>query len=531
MLRCANTPLFKAVIGSIRVVALMSAPIDLTTFVDEVEDLLEHVERAVLALASRPGDPEVMNQLFRAFHTLKGSSAVVGVTTIAGFTHHVETALDRVRSGAIAMSPALVQAVLAAKDHVATLLAAALRHTAIDSRPGDAIVAQLATLTVTAAPVVTAAAPRVAPTLGPVEVDYLIEFRPGPELAAMDVSADAIFDGLAALGACQRLPAEPGSPTGALAPWRFLLTTRTEASAIRDVFIFIASAGELQIDRGGTLFLDAEPEAAAPAPAAADPASPPTAASAPAPGRAVAAARSTVRVSSERLDGLVKLIGELVITQSRLQQVHSQHPIADLAGPVESLERLIGDLRDGVLGLRMVPVGTMFARFHRLVHDLSTELGKEVQLVTSGDDTELDKTVIDLLGDALVHILRNSMDHGLEAPDARVAAGKPARGTLRLTAAHEGAHVVITIADDGRGIDRAAVRRKAVAQGLIAEDAVLSDQETLALVTRPGLSTSQAVTQLSGRGVGMDVVKRTVEELRGSDGRSPASRARARRCA
>ncbi|MCE9580495.1 MAG: chemotaxis protein CheA, partial [Deltaproteobacteria bacterium] len=228
------------------------------------------------------------------------------------------------------------------------------------------------------------------------------------------------------------------------------------------------------------------------------------------------AARSTVRVSSERLDGLVKLIGELVITQSRLQQVHSQHLIPDLAGPVEAFERLIADLRDGVLGLRMVPIGTMFARFHRLVHDLSADLAKDVRLVTAGDETELDKTVIDLLGDALVHILRNSMDHGLEAPDARVAAGKPPQGTLRVAAAHEGAHVVITITDDGRGVDLAAVRRKAIAQGLIDADASLSEQECLALIMRPGFSTSQAVTQVSGRGVGMDVVKRTVESLRGT---------------
>ncbi|HET9619981.1 MAG TPA: chemotaxis protein CheA, partial [Kofleriaceae bacterium] len=234
--------------------------------------------------------------------------------------------------------------------------------------------------------------------------------------------------------------------------------------------------------------------------------------------RRPAAARtdSTVRVSSERLDLLVKLVGELVITQSRLQQAHSLHPSPELAAPVESFERLIADLRDGILGLRMVPIGTMFTRFHRLIRDLSSELDKEVELVTAGDDTELDKTVIDQLGDAVVHILRNSMDHGLEAPDERVAAGKPRKGTLRLTATHEGTHVVLTIADDGRGVDLAAVRRKAEAQGLVAPGEVLSEQDTIMLITRPGFSTAAQVTQLSGRGVGMDVVKRTVESLRGS---------------
>jgi two-component system chemotaxis sensor kinase CheA len=163
-----------------------------------------------------------------------------------------------------------------------------------------------------------------------------------------------------------------------------------------------------------------------------------------------------------------------------------------------------------------VPVGTLFTRFHRLVRDLSSELGKEIDLVTEGDDTELDKTVIDQLGDAFVHILRNSMDHGLEQPATRVAAGKPRRGTLRIAAVHEGMHVVLSIRDDGRGIDLAAVRAKAIAQGLIAADEVLSPQDTINLVTRPGFSTAAAVTELSGRGVGMDVVKRTIEGLRGS---------------
>jgi two-component system chemotaxis sensor kinase CheA len=164
----------------------------------------------------------------------------------------------------------------------------------------------------------------------------------------------------------------------------------------------------------------------------------------------------------------------------------------------------------------MVPIGTLFTRFHRLIRDLSGELDKEVDLVTAGDDTELDKTVIDQLGDAVVHILRNSMDHGFEAPSVRIAAGKPRKGTLRLSAAHEGTHVVLTIADDGRGIDLAAVRHKAEAQGLVAPGEVLSDHDTIALVVRPGFSTATQVTQLSGRGVGMDVVKRTVEGLRGS---------------
>jgi two-component system chemotaxis sensor kinase CheA len=534
----------------------MTAPSYLTTFVHEVEDLLERIEAAILALETAPGDSELINQLFRAFHTLKGSAGVAGVTPIAKFTHHVETAMDRVRSGAIALTPPLVSAVLASRDHVAALLATALGGPPIDAAVGDAIVAQLEALSGTPGAPAGAPATPIAALLPPapsaveaaLRVDYLVNFTltsAPDQAAALDIEPDAVVDGLRALGGCVVLsPPVLTGEDGAPPVWQFLVTTSHGEDAIHDVFIFIAGAGELHIERGLSEFGDDLPAeatsdepaaeiAAAPAgpaaaasatataatpAAAATPATAatPAAAAAPQPPRRAGKTESTVRVSSERLDLLVKLIGEMVITQSRLQQVCSQHPSAELTVPVESFERLIGELRDGVLSLRMVPIGTMFSRFQRLIRDLSGELDKEVELVTAGDDTELDKTVIDQLGDAVVHVLRNSMDHGLESPDVREAAGKPRKGTLRLTAAHEGTHVVLTIADDGRGVDLAAVRRKAEAQGLVEPGEVLSEQDTIALITRPGFSTAAAVTQLSGRGVGMDVVKRTVESLRGS---------------
>lgn len=516
----------------------MTPPSYLTTFVHEVEDLLERIEAAILALESTPADAELINQLFRAFHTLKGSAGVAGVTSIAGFTHHVETAMDHVRSGALALTPPLVSAVLASKDHVAALLAAELGGGACDPAIGVALISQLAALTATAAPPrALASSPGVAsppdpaaladaaPRLPELVIDYLVTFLPGvgsTELIALEIDPDALIAELRALGACSVLAAPVLVPdaSGALPAWQFLITTGRGEDAIHDIFIFIAGAGELRIERGLSEFAPDGPDAVAgPSAAAVRDAATATVALAAVPAtrrRSAAAPDSTVRVSSERLDHLVKLIGELVITQSRLQQAHSLHPSPELAGPVESFERLIADLRDGILGLRMVPIGTLFTRFHRLIRDLSAELDKEVDLVTAGDDTELDKTVIDQLGDAVVHILRNSMDHGLEPPEVRLAAGKPRKGTLRLSAAHEGTHVVITIADDGRGIDLAAVRRKAEAQGLVAPGELLSDHDTIALVVRPGFSTAAQVTQVSGRGVGMDVVKRTVEGLRGS---------------
>ena len=514
----------------------MAPPSYLMTFVHEVEDLLEKIEAAILALESSPGDAELVNQLFRAFHTLKGSAGVAGVISIAGFTHHVETAMDRVRSGAISLSPALVSVVLASKDHVAALMTAEMTGAPCDRRAGDAIVARLVTLTGGAAPTRAAApAPEPArpaslsvdgrgmppavsaPEWGRGSVDYLVNFtlsEDPDQLAGLELEPDQLVAQLDELGSCTVLEAPIWPVPEGAAPqrWSFLVQTSRSQDAIEDVFIFIAGAGALTIEQGLSEFLPEAPEPAAP-PARPEPATP-----AAAPTQAARATRvdSTVRVSSERLDHLVKLVGELVITQSRLQQAHSQHPSADLAAPVESFERLIADLRDGILGLRMVPIGTMFTRFHRLIRDLSAELDKDVELVTAGDDTELDKTVIDQLGDAVVHILRNSMDHGLESPDARVAAGKPRKGTLRLSAEHKGTQVVLTIADDGRGIDLAAVRRKAEEQGLVTPGELLSEQETIALIARPGFSTAAQVTQLSGRGVGMDVVKRTVEALRGS---------------
>ncbi len=225
---------------------------------------------------------------------------------------------------------------------------------------------------------------------------------------------------------------------------------------------------------------------------------------------------SSIRVRSERLDKLVNLIGEMVTVQARLSQYCSGDVDSELISISEVVERLTWELRDEVLNIRMLPIGTTFNRFRRLVRDLCSELGKDVNLVTEGAETELDKTVIERLNDPLVHLIRNCIDHGIESPDARRASGKPAAGTVRLTAKHSGANVIISIADDGRGFDRDAVRQRAVAQGLVPHDADISDKDLYNLVFLPGFSTAGQVTSVSGRGVGMDVVKRSVEELRGS---------------
>jgi two-component system chemotaxis sensor kinase CheA len=225
---------------------------------------------------------------------------------------------------------------------------------------------------------------------------------------------------------------------------------------------------------------------------------------------------ATVRVPSGRLDQLVNLVGELVMNQSRLMQAASLVGASELDGPIQENERLVAELRDDVLGIRMLPIGAIFGRFRRLVHDLSAELGKEVDLVTEGEETELDKSILDQLGEPLVHLLRNCVDHGVEPADVRVANGKPRRATIRLRAVHTGSEVVVSIQDDGRGINREAVRAKAIERGLITPETVLSDKELINLVLLPGFSTAAQVTNVSGRGVGMDVVKRQIETLRGT---------------
>jgi two-component system chemotaxis sensor kinase CheA len=225
---------------------------------------------------------------------------------------------------------------------------------------------------------------------------------------------------------------------------------------------------------------------------------------------------TSIRVQSEKLDKLVDLVGELVTVQARLTQVATEGTSALLLTISEEVERLTAELRDNTMSIRMLPIGTIFNKFRRLVRDLSQNLGKSVELVMEGADTELDKSVIEKLHDPLVHLIRNCIDHGIEMPDEREARQKPRQGTIRLSAAHSGAHVIIRIDDDGAGMNTEAIRRKGLEKGMIPHDAELSERELFNLVLSPGFSTASQVTDVSGRGVGMDVVKQAIEALRGT---------------
>lgn len=289
--------------------------------------------------------------------------------------------------------------------------------------------------------------------------------------------------------------------------WEVELVAADPQAAIEDVFLFVGDDIGLSVEPLDAPVAMPETRIEA-APAEARPEAKPR--------DAAVEAASSLRVPAERLDALMDQVGELVIAQTRLTQIAAGARDPALVAIAEELERLSSGLRDTSMGIRMVQIGTLFGRFRRLTHDLSRELGKDIDFVTAGEDTELDKTMIERIADPLVHLIRNAIDHGLEDAATRIAAGKPGRGTVRLSAAYVGAEIAITLTDDGAGIDAARVRAKAVENGLIAADAALSDEEILPLIFAPGFSTAAQVTALSGRGVGMDVVKRTIEALRGS---------------
>jgi two-component system chemotaxis sensor kinase CheA len=493
----------------------MSSPNPLDTFFHEAEDLLQQIEDIALdlcgpgATAAASADP--VNPLFRAFHTIKGSSSMFGLDDIASFTHHLESALDRVRAGQLELSPALAGLVLEARDVIRDLLTAAISGTPAEPAHAAAVIASLDRLCAGE----TAGTPAEPAPEADAVAGWEIRFRPPRDLAQRGMDPEILLNELRDLGplaVCGSIAAIPAleemDPNDLYLSWQLTLRSACSLEAVKDVFIFVEDDSELNIQ---PLAGAAAPEAGAAPVAAVDSVVEVSREKA-----TVERTAATVRVAADKLDRLVNLVGELVINQSRLTQAAARHNDQDLAVPVEEIERLVSELRDSVLGIRMTPIGATFNRFKRLVHDLSAELGKEIELITEGAETELDKTVLDQLGDPLVHLIRNSIDHGVETAEKRLERGKPRRGTVRLAAAHVGSNVVVSVSDDGKGIDPAALRAKAVEKQLIAADASLTESEILSLIFLPGLSTAKAITNISGRGVGMDVVKRQIEALRGT---------------
>ncbi len=506
----------------------------------EAAECLEAIEAGLLDLTHDLENKDLVDAVFRGLHTLKGSGAMFGFEALAAFTHHCETAFDRVRKGEVPATAELVAAVLAAQDHMRALVE---QPDADHGDTGQKLLAQLqaavggkAEAKETAAPA--AAAPAVAAPARK-KTTWRIRFSLPANSMANGTNPLGLLDELRDLGECTVRANTAGIPpladlvpTELYVSWEVVLTSEQDRSAIDDVFIFVMDDMELDVQEltgpqadPAEAKKDVAPVAAAsvaPVPAAAPEFRPveavPAKRETPVPAQAAAQAKAqeNVRVPAERLDELMDRVGELVIAQSRLSQLASSSSDIALRSVSEEIERLSGELRDTMMVLRMVPVGTLFSRFRRLVHDLARETGKVIELVTEGETTEVDKTVIERLADPLVHLVRNSIDHGLEPPAERLAAGKAEAGTVTLAARQSGGEVIISIKDDGRGINRDRVRAKAESSGLIAPGQPLSDQELLQLIFAPGFSTAAQITNLSGRGVGMDVVKKTVEALRGA---------------
>ncbi|SFL00739.1 chemotaxis protein CheA [Falsiroseomonas stagni] len=482
-------------------------------FRQEAAELLEQLEQALLDLGSRPDDRSLVDTAFRALHTIKGSGAMFGFDAVAAFVHDFETAFDRVRGGLAPCTPALVTAALQARDHIRALIEAP--EQALPARGTELLAAlRLAVDGADAA----ASSPQPAAAM-----EWQIRFHLGPEALVNGTNPLLMLDELRALGPVTVAALVDAVPTlDDMDPetchlgWQVRLRSSCSRAAIEEVFIFVSDDAKIDISLVGDAPEPAAPPAPAPSAAVPVAAAPvqPVAERARGEGD-IARVGGSLRVQAERLDALMDRVGELVIAHARLSQLATGGE-AGLTAVAEEIGRLVAELRDTTMSIRMLPIGSLFSRFRRLLHDLSRDLGKPVELVTSGEETELDKTMIERLADPLVHLIRNAVDHGLEAPAVRLAAGKPEGGSIRLSARHAGAEVLVTVSDDGRGLDAERIRASAIEKGLIAADARLADHEIHQLLFQPGFSTAKEISAISGRGVGMDVVKRTVEQLRGS---------------
>lgn len=514
-----------------------------TLFKEEAAELLADLEQMLLELENDPGNAECIGKVFRDIHTIKGSGAMFGYTELARFSHDVETVFDKVRAGELELDGELLGLTLAAKDHIGKLLSSP-EASPDDVAASDEILARLRPY-LGAAPLGDSPAPA-KPEQGQdkrrfnpaAAKTYLLRYRPAANTFLSGTDPLRLVDELNDLGRlwcvfrAEGIPSlETLDPVMVSGWWDILLISDKGLDAIHDVFIFVEDEHGVEMDEvrpeairgsdvpvflkmmqegGEKTFVELRDEIAAWIAEKVSQRAPVKEKV------AETQAAASIRVDSSRLDALVNLVGEMVIVQSRLSQAAATSGDAGLRSIAEDLQRLSSEMRDHTLGIRMVPIGSIYGTMRRLVRDLCQNMGKNVAFYGLGAQTELDKNVIDQLKDPLVHILRNSIDHGIEDPEARAAAGKPQKGSITLDATHSGGNILITITDDGKGIDVARVKAKALEKGLLAPTDTPSDKDILNLIFAPGFSTAQAVTNVSGRGVGMDVVKKNIESLRGT---------------
>ncbi len=502
----------------------------LPLFLSEAHQQSEEMEQLLLRLEDAPGDRELLDALFRCAHTVKGSAGIFGLRAVVGFTHHVETLLDRLRDGQLQLTPGLGTLLLEANDHLRALISSpdsgATEEPAL-APSGASLVSRLAAASgqpaadAHAAPGAAPGDPTAsAPASAAVPGRWRVSLACGPDTFRNGTDPLALLHYLGGFGTVletvahtRDVPAlEALDPESCHLALDFAFETSEPASRIESAFAFACDDCVVRIE--------GDPAASRQAPtASAQTTRSPSPAPVPAPptraGGSVDESRF-IRVHADRLDEVITLLGELVIAGAGASLLARQSRQSALVEAHLQITRLIEEVRNGTLQLRMVPIGDTFSRFRRVVRDTAADLGKDVALEIVGGDTELDKSVVERIADPLTHLVRNALDHGLESPAERVAAGKPAQGRLTLAACHESGSILIRITDDGRGIQRDKVLQRARERGLVAAGAELSDAEVFRLIFEPGFSTAETVTDLSGRGVGMDVVRRNIEALRGT---------------
>ena len=524
-------------------------------FLDESHEHLQSLNEGLLRLEENMEEIGAVNDIFRNAHTLKGMSATMGFAKIAELTHEMEDVLDLVRKEQLKLNEDIIDTLFKCLDSLEQMVDSVGNGEAEDVVDVTDLVAKLSSISKGTPPPAAAGAPAAAPAAGTapaagsglgideIDLDVMKKAKEAGlhiyhvKVTLMETcvlkaarsvmvmhALDEVGDVIKSIPAAEDLEQEKFERS-----FDVVVTTANDAESVQNAVDTVSEIEDIAVEELDPDALGkaqeeapaAAPAAAAPAPAAAAPAKKAAPAAAK-PAAAAAPAKKqhqsqSVRVDIEKLDTLMNLMGELVINKVRLEQIGQTHRMSDLMETLEQMDRVTGDLQNIVMKVRMVPVSAVFNRFPRMVRDVSKELGKEINLTIEGEETELDRTVIDEIGDPIMHLLRNSLDHGVESPDKREAKGKPRTGEVGLIARHEGNNVVIMITDDGAGINADVIRRKAVEKGMISQNEAdrLDDADAVRLIFLPGFSTAEQITDISGRGVGMDVVRSKIEALSG----------------
>ncbi|MDH5570274.1 MAG: chemotaxis protein CheA [Gammaproteobacteria bacterium] len=493
-------------------------------FFEESFEGLDIMESGLMGLDLGDADNEEINTIFRAAHSIKGGSGTFGFKEIADFTHVLETLLDEMRDGRRQVTREAVDALLHSVDVLRMMMDSAKDDTDSDKDQIQKQLKELEGILGSGSATTGMSAPdQVASSGG--ATGWNIRFIPEPDMMVTGNDPLKIIRELAELGEIEvqthteKLPnlAEL-NPEDCYLGWDIRLTGDIAEDVLKDIFLWVEDECELSMQpilaavTGSPTTTEVNNQ-----PAMVEPVQ--EAVNKNAEAKKAAAGSSSIRVGIDKIDDLINMVGELVITQSMLSLLGEEFSIEKLEklqdGLVQ-LERHTRELQESVMLIRMLPISFSFSRFPRLVRDLSANLGKKIELVMSGENTEIDKTLIEKIGDPLVHLVRNSIDHGIEKPEDRIKAGKPETGTIKLNAFHKGGNIVIEIVDDGKGIDPTAVLNKAIEKGLVPAGANLTNQQINDLIFQPGFSTAKEITDVSGRGVGMDVVRKNITSLGGA---------------